>query len=93
MPVVPVQVQACYALWYGRATVRIQALAKFSNRSRKQDSGNRLARRFRMSVGSGIDADHTEKRKTVSSMEYYRINGVARRLLWAYAGVLWVWAC
>ena len=42
-----------------------------------------------MSVGSGIDADRTEK-----SMECYRINGVAQRRLRAYAtmamGVLWV---
>ena len=39
-------------------------------------------RRFRTSVGSGIDADRTEKKKTIISMENYRINGVAwRRLL------------
>ena len=46
-----------------------------------------------MSVGSGIDADHTEKRKkTVISTEYYRINGVALTQLQPYAtaGILWV---
>lgn len=34
-------------------------------------------------VGSKIDADCTEKKKPLFSMEYYRINEVARRRLWA----------
>ena len=72
-------VQACYRYIYGHCVIHIVQLKS------KWDGGIRSERWFRMSVGSGIDADCTEK--TVLVMEYYRINGVVRRWLQAYTSV------
>ena len=55
-------VQACYGMDTGIGhIVRLKS---------KQDSGIRSERQFRTSIGSGIDADHIEKRNNCN------LNGV-----------------
>ena len=50
-------VRMCYVLLYRRCVGHIVQPKS------KQDGGIRSARQFRMSAGSGIDVDGTEKRK------------------------------